>query len=250
MPDADGRRRRDHGPGLDWAAVRDELSATAPDGFVDARERKAAAARKAGQADLARRIHGLHRPTLSAWASNLLVRSTRKEVESFLRLGESMRQAQQDLDGPQLRELSRQQWRVISMLSKQAATLASEAGHPLSDTVRREVESTLRAALADAGAAEQWAAGHLDKPLQAPMQLPSDGSPGRRRPPRERPTAADTREQRKRQPAARTAHAAARAELERARGRVDELREALAVAERHLAEAAATERATARALPP
>lgn len=293
MPGADRRRRRgappakdadrrrdaapakDAAPAPDWDAVRDELGATEPGAFVEARERNVAEARAAGDSALAKRIHALHRPTLSAWASNLLVRSTREEVESFLRLGASMRRAQKELDAPQLRDLSRQQWRVISLLSKEAANLAAEAGHPLSETVRREVESTLRAALADPGAAEQWAAGHLDKPLQAPMQLtPSDDTPedqapetvrpDRHRKAREREAARtaerkreaaratererELREARKRQLTARTAHAHAAADLDRARSHVEDLRAQLADAEQSLARATATARTTEEAL--
>ncbi len=42
---------------------------------------------------------------LSAWASNLLVREQPDEVQRLVHLGEALRQAHQDLDGEQLREL-------------------------------------------------------------------------------------------------------------------------------------------------
>ena len=115
----------------------------------------------------------MRKPSLAAWVSNLLVRSSPGEVEPLLRLGEGLRQAHQDLDGTQLRELSRRQHALIRALSLQARQLAKEAGHPIGESVQREVENTLRAVLADPEAAEAWAGGRLAKPLSAAVGFPS-----------------------------------------------------------------------------
>ncbi|WP_409474345.1 hypothetical protein [Streptomyces sp. HC307] len=112
---------------MDLDAVADELYGLRPEDFVAARDARAAAVRKAGDRALAEKIAGLRRPSLSAWASNLLVREQPGEVEPLLRLGEGLRRAHQELDGAQLRELSRRQRFLISALSRQAGRRAEAA---------------------------------------------------------------------------------------------------------------------------
>ncbi|MGV9499557.1 hypothetical protein ACWDQ0_14865 [Streptomyces sp. NPDC003642] len=158
---------------MDLDAVADELYALRPEEFTAARASAVAAARTAGDRELATRIGALRKPSLAAWVSNLLVRSRPGEVEPLLRLGEGLRQAHQDLDGAQLRELSRRQHALIRALSLQARQLAAQAGHPISESVQREVENTLHAVLADPEAAEAWATGRLAKPLSAAVGFPA-----------------------------------------------------------------------------
>ncbi|MDT0391101.1 hypothetical protein [Streptomyces dubilierae] len=158
---------------MDLDAVADELYALRPEEFTSARASAVAAARTAGDRELAARIGALRKPSLAAWVSNLLVRSRPGEVEPLLRLGEGLRRAHQDLDGAQLRELSRRQHALIRTLSLQARQLAAQAGHPISESVQREVENTLHAVLADPGAAETWATGRLAKPLSAAVGFPA-----------------------------------------------------------------------------
>lgn len=165
--------------GMEWIGVEaalDELYATAPSGFVARREELAKAAKAAGRADDARRIGRARRPTLAAWAANLLVRTRPEESGQFLELGRALREAHRTLDRAELKKLSAQQWRVISAMSAQAARLAHEAGQRLSDPVQREVESTLRAVLADPDAAGRWAAGRLENTLTPPSELPAGGA--------------------------------------------------------------------------
>ncbi|MFF5479103.1 hypothetical protein ACFY5C_17395 [Streptomyces sp. NPDC012935] len=188
---------RDRDADLDTVA--DELYGLRPEEFIPTRAARAAAARTAGDRALATEIGKLRRPSLSAWASNLLVRERRSEVEPLLRLGEGLRQAHQDLDGAQLRELSRQQRILIGELSRQAGQLAAQAGHPISDAARHEVESTLHAALADPEVAREWASGRLTKPYSAATDFPVVAAPAttaRRTPP-------SPAESRKRRPAPR-----------------------------------------------
>ncbi|MER5938622.1 hypothetical protein ABT121_15005 [Streptomyces sp. NPDC001928] len=158
---------------MDLDTVADELYSLRPEEFTATRAARIAAARTAGDRALADRIAKLRRPSLSAWASNLLVRERHSEVEPLLRLGEGLRQAHHDLDGEQLRELSRQQRVLISALSRQAGQLAAAAGHPISEAARHEVENTLRAVLADPEAAREWASGRLVRPLTASTGFPS-----------------------------------------------------------------------------
>jgi hypothetical protein len=154
---------------VDLESIADELYGLHPADFTAARNEHAAAARKAGNRTLAGRIQALRRPTLSAWASNQLVRRQPDQVPPLISLGESLRQAHRDLDGEQLRELSRQQHALVGAVARQARQLAAEVGHPVSEDVQHEIEATLHAVLADPQAAQEWAVGQLTKPLSPPV---------------------------------------------------------------------------------
>lgn len=158
-------------------SVLDELYATPPPEFVARREERAAAARTAGHKEDARLIHTARRPTLAAWAANLLARSEPEESRRFLELGRELREAHRSLDPAGLRELSAQRRRIVTALSRQTARLADEAGHPLSQAALREVEATLGAVLADPDAAERWSGGRLAVSLTPPSEFPSDTAP-------------------------------------------------------------------------
>ncbi len=150
---------------MDLESVADELYALPPGEFTAARGRHVAAARTAEDPALAREIAALRRPTLAAWAGNLRVRSAPEQVDALRRLGEGLRAAQEGLAGEELRELTRKRNVLVAQLAREAQRLAAEAGHPVGDAVRNEVETTLHAVLADADAAREWATGHLAKPL-------------------------------------------------------------------------------------
>ncbi|MFI7320950.1 hypothetical protein [Streptomyces venezuelae] len=169
MPRKGGRDSKDR----DVERVLDELYATAPPQFVSRREELAARARTDGRAEDARRIRAARRPTLAAWAANLLLHSQPTESRRFLELGRELREAYRTLDAAEIKELSRQRTSVVSALSRQAATLARDAGHRLSDAAQQDVASTLRAVLADEDAADQWATGRLESTLTPPSDFPS-----------------------------------------------------------------------------
>ncbi|GAB2931409.1 hypothetical protein [Streptomyces mayteni] len=157
----------------DLDEVRDELYGLAPEDFTARRDAAAARARGAGDRELAGRIRSLRRPTLAAWACNLLVRAHGEETERFLALGEALRGAQRQLDAERLRELLAEQRTLVAALSDLAAGTAAESGHRLGETARQEVERTLLAALADAESARAWSTGRLTRPLPAPADLPT-----------------------------------------------------------------------------
>ncbi|MFJ7178322.1 hypothetical protein ACIQXA_18375 [Streptomyces massasporeus] len=207
---------------MDYDSVADELYALRPEEFTAARASAVASARTAGDRELAERIRTLRKPSLAAWVSNLLVRSNPGEVEPLLRLGEGLRQAHQDLDGTQLRELSRRQHALIRALSLQARQLAKEAGHPIGEIVQREVENTLHAVLADPEAARTWAGGRLAKPLSAAVGFPA--------------TAEGARPRRTEPPPAPAPSRPGKKESEQRRRRLAQAREDAEVAERELRE--------------
>ncbi|EST21431.1 hypothetical protein N566_27470, partial [Streptomycetaceae bacterium MP113-05] len=157
--------------------IADELYSLLPSEFTVARDARARTARRDGNRELAARISGLSRPTLSAWAANILVREHPDDAARFLALGEQLRRAYRELDGDQLRDLARARRQLIQALSRSARDAAAEAGRPISDTAQREVEQTLQAVLSDPESAAQWSAGHLATPLTPPADLTSTGSP-------------------------------------------------------------------------
>ncbi|KQW09121.1 hypothetical protein [Streptomyces sp. Root369] len=184
------RTGRRGGAGHGVEAVLDELYTTPPSDFVARRETLAAAARTAGRVDDARRIRAARRPTLAAWAANLLLRSQPEESRQFLELGRALREAYQALNADGLKDLSAQRRRVVSALSRQAAQLARDAGHRLSDSVQQDLEETLRAVLADPDAADQWASGRLVSALTPPSEFRAGTTPPTKKPsPRSRPAA-------------------------------------------------------------
>lgn len=222
-------------PASDVEAVLDELYTAPPDGFTALRDARAAAARKAGDADAARRIRALRRPTRSAWAGNLLVHHRPAETAQFLQLGEALRHAHEDLDAARMRDLSAQQWRVIAALANEAVNLAYQAGHRLSPSVQREVETTLRTVIADPAAAEQWASGRLTGPLTPPAGFAGAvaGSPAA--PSRGRSAGGGRGDRSRREPSRRDS-ADELAQRRRRRAELDHARQRLKDAERLLRE--------------
>ncbi|MET8703315.1 hypothetical protein ABZW10_31310 [Kitasatospora sp. NPDC004723] len=96
----------------------------------------------------------------------------------LLELGRALRQAQEGLAGPALRELSARRHRLVAALTARARATAAEAGVRLSEGHLREVEQTLRAALASPQAAAEVAAGRLSAALQEPTMLPAAAAGG------------------------------------------------------------------------
>ena len=149
----------------DLASAAEELYALSPGDFTAARDERAAQARAAGDRDLAQAIGGLRRPVVSAWLVNQLAREAGDQVAELVALGESLRQAQQDLAGERVRELSMQRRTLVAALVAEAKRIAARDGRPAGLQVEREVEATLQAALADSGAAAAVRAGCLASPL-------------------------------------------------------------------------------------
>ncbi|MEU7137075.1 hypothetical protein [Streptomyces sp. NPDC046261] len=254
---------------MDLESVSDELFRLRPEEFTAVRDRRAAEAVRAGDRELARRVKALRRPTLAAWVSNLLVRERPDEADALIGLGEGLRDAHRNLDGGRLRELGRAQRTLVAALSRRAGLLADEAGHPVGEDVRREVEETLHAVLADPAAAREWATGRLSRPLSAVTGFPglapdaadrlaAPPAPSAPGPARERgggarvTDLAEARERRRREQrrhdidrvrreAERAAHEmrAREEELGRARAEAERAEEAEAAARRRLEELAA-----------
>ena len=144
----------------------EELYQQDPSSFVAQRDARVAAARQEGDRPAADAIKALKRPSPPAWAVNLLARANPGEMEALVDLGSRLRQAQESLSGDELRVLSRERHKFIVGLARQAQSLATGQGHPLSTAAARQVEDTLNAALADPDAAMAVASGRLVRSLE------------------------------------------------------------------------------------
>ena len=137
------------------------LYAVTPAEFTPSRGAAVRDARAASDRDLAQAIGRLPRPTVAAWAVNVLVREHPDEVGELLTLGSRLVEAQVARAGPELRELDRQRHRTMAALVTLAAGLAADAGQRLTNAVAVQVESTLRAAMSDPDAARAVLTGLL-----------------------------------------------------------------------------------------
>lgn len=138
---------------LDAAAA--DLLALPPAQFTAARN---ARAEEVGGA-VGRRIAKLRKPTLAAWAVNLLARDG--QLGEAVELSQALREAQDDADAAEMTRLGRQRRQLVAALARRAADLAAEAGAPLSATMRDAVEKTVNAAIIDPHAAAMILTGRL-----------------------------------------------------------------------------------------
>lgn len=138
-----------------------ELYGVEPDEFVETRTRLVRQAKDEGDTALAKRLGGLRRPTVGAWAVNLLARSA-TDLRRLLDVGDELRSAW--ASGGGLGDLEERRARLLDALLRTAESLAAESGHPLRDQAVREVEDTLQAATVDAGIAAEVREGTLSRP--------------------------------------------------------------------------------------
>ena len=131
----------------------DELYGVKPEEFTALRTQLAAAAKKRGDTDAAKRISAARRPTTAAWVVNLLVHTNGDVKGSLTDLGERLRAAHAAMDGAAIRELSAEQRSLVDQLTR-AAFDGAEVTNP-SATLREDVVATLQAAVADPDVADR-----------------------------------------------------------------------------------------------
>ncbi len=151
---------------MELTEVADELYALTPDAFTKTRNERAKEAR-AEDRDLSNTIKALPKPSTAAWVVNMLARNQAEVVSQVVELGVSLRQAQEKLEGDELRELTKQRRRLTAAVTSQARDLANDLGVRISETVAVQVEETLRAAMTDEGAAKAVRTGQLLEALSA-----------------------------------------------------------------------------------
>lgn len=132
--------------------------------FTPARD---ARARELKGTDLAAPLKRLRKPSTAAWVVNLLVRHETEQVDQVLSVGEALREASTGMDAAQLRELTRQRRQLTAAVTTRARGLAREHGLRVTESVAEQIESTLTAAMIDAGAAQAVRSGLLVTSLAA-----------------------------------------------------------------------------------
>lgn len=138
---------------VDFDTVADDLYAGEPASFVASRTAAARAAKSEGDAELARRIQALRKPTTAAFFVNRLARDGSPALAELSDLGDRLRAAHASLAGDQLRELAQRRAELVRSVLRDAPDL--------SDSVAREVEETLETVVADPAVARLVLAGRL-----------------------------------------------------------------------------------------
>jgi hypothetical protein len=215
--------------GLD--AVAEHLYGLLPDDFVPERDAAVARARESGDRELARAIGRLRRPTRAAWLANLLARHRREQLDGLLGLAAGLADAQRTLDGAALRQLSSKRHQLVAAMAREAGRLAVQAGDPAAESVLRELQGILEAALARPDIAAQVRSGRLTRTVSYTGFGP-EADPGATptpAPPERTPAAPDQTDVAEADPAA--AERAERERAERARAERERRERALAEAE-------------------
>jgi hypothetical protein len=125
----------------------DELYQAEPADFVAVRTRLASEARKSGDADVAKRIGSLRKPTVPAWIVNRHVLTHPETVQQLLDIHEQLQAAHDQFDAGALRELTEQRRQAVDDLTRAALADAGHTDPPTS--LREDVFATFDAAVAD-----------------------------------------------------------------------------------------------------
>jgi len=120
--------------------IADELYAARPDDFAATRDEAIKKARADKDAELARDLGKLRKPTQSAWLINLLWRDQQPVLEQMLQIGEELGHAQAAASGPALQRLTAQRRELESALIRRARELAEAAGVNVSAHMEREAQ--------------------------------------------------------------------------------------------------------------
>ena len=151
------------------AQAGDELFGLPPEEFVAARDELARRLRREGDAEAAKQVKTLRRPSLSAWAVNRLAREPGRALGSLLAAGERLRAAHQAAlageGAAELRSAAKAEREAVAGLVETAMELLREAGHPTTDATRDRVAATLHAAAASPEAADLVRNGRLTTDL-------------------------------------------------------------------------------------
>jgi septal ring factor EnvC (AmiA/AmiB activator) len=133
--------------------IADRLYAAPLPDFTAARDAAAKAAAPEDK-ELAAEVKALKKPSVAAWAVNLLVRREGDQIDQVLALGEQLRAAAESMAGEELRALTRQRRQLTNALAGTARDLAREQDVRLTAAVVDQVEGMLTAAMLDPVAAQ------------------------------------------------------------------------------------------------
>jgi hypothetical protein len=145
----------------------EKLYAVSPKEFIRTRNSLAAELRKSGDADAAREVAELRRPSAALWAVNQLARQARAPLERFLDAVDRLRRTQ--LSDPRgAMEAMRAERAQLETLVEHAGQALGAAGYSASAEMRRRIGDTLLGAAADRHHAQALAHGRLTEELHAP----------------------------------------------------------------------------------
>jgi len=134
----------------------DRLYAAPLEEFVERRNALAKALRQEGKTDEAAQVAGLRKPVAAAWVVNRLARDERGKVRALIRATESVKAGRKGADA-RFRE-------AVEALTSAARSVVGGSGKQPSETVLRDVATTLRAAAA--ADPELLAAGRLETTVE------------------------------------------------------------------------------------
>ena len=147
------------------AAALRSLYAVPPEEFMAERKRLVAAAKADSDPAVAKEIGTLRKPSLAAWAVNLLAREAPDLVDGLADLGGRMRAAQGRLDTDTLTSLRPERDQLLEEVVRTTVRLVADAGRTGSAAAQQDVRATAIAALADEQAMAAMASGQLARPL-------------------------------------------------------------------------------------
>jgi hypothetical protein len=139
--------------------------------FTPARNALATTLKKSGDAEEAQRVKALSKPTLSAWVANQLYWRDRQAFDRLLAAGAQFRTAQAaQLAGKStdLRAPLDARREALSELTKRAADVLRESGHPASPETMRRIMTTLEALATYGGQTDAAPAGRLTSDVDPP----------------------------------------------------------------------------------
>ena len=116
--------------------------------FVQARNELAAALKKSGDADAAKGVRDLPKPSASAWAVNQLYWTARPELDELITVGDRHRRAQQAAlagDGSELSDAERERRRAIEEAVRRVRYVLAESGQTAGEPLMRRITTTLEA---------------------------------------------------------------------------------------------------------
>ncbi|MGO9792627.1 MAG: hypothetical protein ACLP8S_24865 [Solirubrobacteraceae bacterium] len=179
--------------------------------FVAERAALAKVLRGEGRREEAKRVTGLHKPSIAAWAVNQLARTQRAALTDLFAAGDELLRLHAGLldgrgDPGALRAATVGEREAVSRLTRAAHGLLSGAGHELSAATLERVSETLDAAARDERARDLVRVGCLERELRVvglgpdaalsglasreprapgagPLRTPDTASPARAHPP-------------------------------------------------------------------
>jgi hypothetical protein len=139
--------------------------------FVQARNDLAAALKKGGDPEAARRVRDLPKPSASAWAINQLYWTARPALHDLITVSDRHRRAQQAAlagDGSEIPAAERDRARAIEEAIRRIRDILANSGQAASDSLMRRVAATLEALASYGSENPNPLRGRLSEDLQSP----------------------------------------------------------------------------------